>query len=79
MIYVEKHGTRVCRFGLDSPAEFKRIGYINVSWVVDGRHLGYRDLQETSVRRLTIPGLEELPSLSAEEATEWELLPAKRW
>jgi uncharacterized protein (TIGR02996 family) len=78
MIYVEKHGTRVCRFGLDSPAEVKNIGWIYVSWVVDGWYLGYRDLQETSVRRLAIPGLEELPPLSAEEAAQWQLLPAKR-
>jgi uncharacterized protein (TIGR02996 family) len=79
VIYREKHGTYVCRFGLDSPAELKAIGSMYGSWVLDGWHLGQRGYQETSVRRLAIPGLEELPPLSAEEAAEWELLPAKPW
>jgi len=72
VIYREKHSTYVCRFGLDSPAEFKAI---EDDWVLDGRQLGYWGDQETSVRRLAIPGLEELPPLSADEAAEWGLLP----
>jgi uncharacterized protein (TIGR02996 family) len=79
MIYREKHWTYACRFGLDSPAELKKIGSPYASWVLDGRHLGYRDYEETSVRRLAIPGLEELPPLSAQEAAQWQLLPEKRW
>jgi uncharacterized protein (TIGR02996 family) len=73
-IYREKHHTYVCRFGLDSPAQFKAI---EDDWVLDGRQLGYRGYRETSVRRLAIPGLEELPPLSAEEAAAWDLLPRK--
>jgi hypothetical protein len=43
-------------------------------------HRQSRELRKkNSVRRLAIPGLEELPPLSAEEAAEWELLPAKLW
>jgi uncharacterized protein (TIGR02996 family) len=76
MIYGEKHGIRVCRFGLDSPAEVKKIGRYGACWVVDGPHLGIRSYLETCVRRLAIPGLQELPPLSAEQAAEWELLPA---
>jgi uncharacterized protein (TIGR02996 family) len=76
MIYREKHDTYICRFGLDSPAEWKVIEH---DWMLDGRHLGYWGYRETSVRRLAIPGLEELPVLSAEEAAAWDLLPGKSW
>jgi uncharacterized protein (TIGR02996 family) len=72
VIYREKHWMYVGRFGLDSPAEFR---VIEDDWVLDGPHLGYWGHQETSVRRLAIPGLEELPPLSADEAAEWRLLP----
>jgi hypothetical protein len=61
VIYREKHQTYTCRFGLDSPAQHKVIGSRYDLWVVDGRRLGYRRYQETSVRRLAIPSLEELP------------------
>jgi uncharacterized protein (TIGR02996 family) len=76
VIYREKHRTYICRFGLDCPAEFKAI---EDHWVLDGRQLAYWGYQETSVRRLAIPGLEGLPSLSADEAARWELLPTKFW
>jgi hypothetical protein len=75
MIYREKHKTYVCRFGIGTPAKFKAIGD---DWVLNGRHLGYWGYKETSVRRLAIPGLEELPPLGVEQAALWELLPTKR-
>jgi hypothetical protein len=56
------------------PAAFKEIAD---DWVLDGRFPGYRGYLDTMVRRLAIPGLDELPSLSEEEAGDWELLPAK--
>jgi uncharacterized protein (TIGR02996 family) len=74
VIYEEKHDTWICRFGVDAPAAFK---VIEDDWVLDGRQLGYRGYQETMVRRLTIPGLDWLTPLTAEEAAEWGLLPAK--
>jgi uncharacterized protein (TIGR02996 family) len=80
VIYREKHNTYVCRFGLDSPPVLKAIGSKYESWVLDGRHLGHRGYREEGrVRRLAIPGLEELPPLSAEEAAQWQLLPDNRW
>jgi len=85
LIYRDKHWNYVYRFGLDSPAEFKEIwgSPYHDYWVLDGRHLGYWNYDEypedTSVHRLAIPGLEELPPLSQDEAAEWELLPAKPW
>jgi uncharacterized protein (TIGR02996 family) len=75
-IYREKHRTYVCRFGPDCPAEYKAV---EDDWALDGHHLGYWGYQETRARRLGVPGLEELPSLSAEEAARWELLPRKFW
>jgi uncharacterized protein (TIGR02996 family) len=74
VIYREKHRMYAGRFGLDSPAEFK---VIEDDWVLDGGQLGYWNDTETSVRRLAIPGLEELPPLSADEAGTWGLLPSK--
>jgi uncharacterized protein (TIGR02996 family) len=74
VIYREKHRMYVGRFGLDAPAEFKAV---EDDWVLDGRHLGHRGYRETSVRRLAIPGLQELPPLSADEAAVWALLPPK--
>jgi uncharacterized protein (TIGR02996 family) len=72
LIYHEKRHTYICRFGIDFPAKFK---IIEDRWVLDGSQLGHQGFQETSVRRLTIPGLEELPSLSSEVAAKWQLLP----
>jgi uncharacterized protein (TIGR02996 family) len=76
VIYEEKHDTYICRFGLDCPATWR---VITGNWVLDGRHLGYWRYQETSVRRLAIPCLTELPSLTASEASAWDLLPSKWW
>jgi uncharacterized protein (TIGR02996 family) len=72
-IYREKHHTYICRFGIDFPAKFK---IIEDRWVLDGSQLGHRGYRATSVQRLTIPGLDELPSWSVEEAAKWQLLPA---
>jgi hypothetical protein len=44
-------------------------------WVIDGSHLGHRGYGETVVRRLSLPGLADLPSLSVEEAAAWDLVP----
>jgi uncharacterized protein (TIGR02996 family) len=74
VIYREKHKTYVCRFGLNSPATFRAI---EDDWVLDGHHLGYRGCRQTIVRRLAIPELELLPSLSPDEAVEWQLVPTK--
>jgi uncharacterized protein (TIGR02996 family) len=76
LIYREKHDTYVCRFGLDSPAEFRAI---EDDWVLDGPELGYWGYKETTVRRLAVPALVALPPLSEWEAARWELLPAKFW
>lgn len=76
LIYREKHKTYVCRFGLDSPAEFRAI---EDDWVLDGPQLGYWGYKETTVRRVAIPSLDDLPPLSEGEAVRWELLPTKSW
>jgi uncharacterized protein (TIGR02996 family) len=76
LIYREKHRTYVCRFGLGSTAVFKDI---EDHWVLDGRHLGYWGYMDKEVRRVAIPSLLELSTLSADEAAEWNLLPEKSW
>ena len=73
VIYTEKHSTYVARFGLDSPVDFKIIAY---DWIVDGRQLRHRRNDNKGVRRLSLPGLQELPILTFEEEKAWELLPA---
>jgi uncharacterized protein (TIGR02996 family) len=75
-IYREKHHTYACRFGLNHRPTFKAIEHY---WVLDGRHLGYWGYRETAVRRLTIPALADFPSLTADEATAWDLVPRKSW
>jgi hypothetical protein len=72
VIYREKHNTYVCRFGLGAGAAFK---VIEDRWVLDGPHLGYRRYGETVVRRVSVPGLADLPPLSVEEAAAWDLVP----
>jgi uncharacterized protein (TIGR02996 family) len=76
VIYCEKHDTYICRFGLDFPVRFAAIQHY---WVLNGRQLGYWRYRETTVRRLTIPGLEELQPLSDSEAAKRGLLPKKYW
>jgi uncharacterized protein (TIGR02996 family) len=76
IIYEEKHRTYVCRFGLDTPAQFQPIEY---AWKLDGRHVGYWGYREARVRRLSVPDLQALPPLSEEEAAGWDLLPRKSW
>jgi uncharacterized protein (TIGR02996 family) len=48
-------------------------------WVLHGLQLGCWGYRETTVRRLTIPGFEELPPLSESEAAKLGLLPGKHW
>jgi hypothetical protein len=72
-IYREKHQIIVCRFGLGVSTTFKPIE--RSSWILDGYHLGYRHYEETSIRRLVLPSLEPLTSLTEAEAAEWGLLP----
>lgn len=76
MIYREKHRDYACRFGFDIPEKFEKIdGY----WLLDGLQLAYWEYRGSMIRRLTIPTLEPLPPLSAEEATARDLLPPRGW
>jgi uncharacterized protein (TIGR02996 family) len=75
-VYREKHHTYICRFGLGSRPEFKQI---EDCWVLDGRHLGYWGYRETVVRRLAVPELMDLPTLTLDEAAAWDLVPRKFW
>jgi uncharacterized protein (TIGR02996 family) len=73
-IYREKHGTYAARFGFDAPVRFHRA---EDYWVLDGNELGFVGHPQTSVSRLSVPGLEVLPPLTSEEAAGRELLPTK--
>ncbi|MCI0700933.1 MAG: hypothetical protein L0241_07615, partial [Planctomycetia bacterium] len=73
-IYEEKHSVYVSRFSLNAPARFHPI---NDYWILDGNQLAHIGYRETEVRRLFIPGLEELPPLSESEAAKLELLPTR--
>lgn len=72
MIYEEKHCTYACRFGFTGPPLYRTVKY---DWVISGRELGFCRWRESDVRRLSVPELDELPSLSKTEARERELFP----
>jgi uncharacterized protein (TIGR02996 family) len=74
IIYREKHNTYICRFGVDFPVRFKCI---EDYWILNCHQIAYRRYRESSVQRLTIPGLSQLPPLSEEEAESWGLLPVR--
>jgi uncharacterized protein (TIGR02996 family) len=78
VIYEEKHDTYICRFGLDFPANFK---VISSYWALNGCQLGYwhKRAPETNVRRVTIPGIEELTPLSESGAAKLGLLPTRKY
>lgn len=71
-IYEEKHDTYFCRFGALIPATFQVIEY---RWVINGFQVGFQGYQETMVRRIAIPSLQELPPLSEEDARRADLFP----
>ena len=75
-IYREKRHTYVARVGFD-----KRPYYcvLEDEWVLNGREIGFRGWQETTVRRLSVPGLQPFSTLSTAEAGERDLLPTSRW
>jgi uncharacterized protein (TIGR02996 family) len=72
-IYEEKHDHYAACFGFGSPARYHKI---DDYWVLDGRELGFIGYRETEVRRLSVPDLEPLPSLTQDEATARGLMPA---
>lgn len=76
VIYREKHQTYAARVGIDGGAEYKAVAD---DWVLAGPQLAHRGWREPEVKRLTIPGLEELPALTEQQAIGWDLLPPKRW
>jgi len=71
-IYREKHRTYLCRLALDSAAEFREIAD---DWVINGRQVGFAGYRDKRVRRLLLPSLEELSTLSEAEANSLELMP----
>ena len=64
LIYREKHRTYVCRVGMGGPATFAAIGN---TWKVEGEVITHRSEEGATVRRLTLPGLNELPPSSSGE------------
>jgi hypothetical protein len=73
IIYREKHRTYVCRIGLDLPAVCKEIGDY---WIMNGSVLASRrDKTDVTVRRLSVPGLSELPDLSQDDARSAGIFP----
>jgi uncharacterized protein (TIGR02996 family) len=72
LIYREKHNTYIVRFGFDGPARSHKVAGC---WVLDDREFAFIGYREAEVRRLSIPDLELLSSLSPEEASRRELLP----
>jgi uncharacterized protein (TIGR02996 family) len=75
-IYEEKHNHYVARVGFDERPYYCEL---EDDWVLNGREIGYRGWRETTVRRLSVPGLQPFPTLSADEAAARDLLPAARW
>jgi hypothetical protein len=74
MIYREKHRTYVCRIGLDCAPVYKEIGDY---WLIKGSVLASRrDQNESTIRRLSIPELSELPDLSQDEVQQAGIFPA---
>jgi|GEM_PF-1461625 len=72
LIYREKHWTFACRFGDIWPPKFVKI---ENNWVLHEGQLAYMQRNEERVRRLSFPELEELESLSRDEAAKMGLLP----
>jgi hypothetical protein len=72
LIYREKHWTFACRFGDTWPPKFVKI---EDHWVLHERQLSYIGYKQENVRRLSIPGLEELEPLTRDAAAELGLLP----
>ena len=72
-IYREKHSTYAARFGFDTPARYHKL---EDYWVLDGREFYFIKYRKPEVCRLSAPNLEVLPSLTVEEATRLDLMPA---
>ncbi|QJW92623.1 hypothetical protein FTUN_0120 [Frigoriglobus tundricola] len=71
-VYREKHHAYVARVGFDHRPDYRSIAD---DWILDAREIVYRRAHAPTVERLSIPDLEALPPLSAEEAGERDLLP----
>lgn len=76
LIYQEKHDTYVAVATSDRPARYRVIA---PDWSLSGDQLGYWKYKEHVVKRVSLPHLTELPSLSESEAMTAGLLPPKRW
>ena len=72
LIYSEKHRTYTCTFGDNWPPNFVEI---DDYWIINGQTLGYIGYKESMVKRLSIPELSQLESISINDAKSLELLP----
>jgi hypothetical protein len=71
LIYREKHWTFACRFGDIWPPRFVKI---EDDWILHNNQLACLGYREESVRRLSVPELQELEPLAKEAAAELGLL-----
>lgn len=72
LIYSEKHRTYICAFGLNWPPNFVEI---EDYWIITGQTLGYIGYKQDTVKRLSIPDLLPLESISINDSRSLELLP----
>ena len=72
LIYTEKHRTYICVFGDEWPPKFVEI---EDYWIINGRTLGYIGYKQELVKRISIPDLNTLDSISKSDADTIGLLP----
>ena len=73
LIYAEKHNTYICAIGARWPPQFVEI---EDRWIINDGTLGYIGYKQESVKRLSIPDLTPLDSLTTADAEAMGLLPA---
>jgi hypothetical protein len=76
VIYREKHRMYAARVGIDGKTACREVAD---DWVLQGPQIAFRGWREPLVRRLTIPGLVELPALTEEQAAAWGLSTPREW
>ena len=72
LIYTEKHRSYICTIGSEWPPDFVEI---EDYWIINDKTLGCIGYNQDSVKRLSIPDLSPLESLSIDDAKLAELLP----
>lgn len=75
LIYAEKHRTYICAFGPNWPPQFVEI---EDRWTINDKTIGHIGYKQELVKRLSLPDLNPLDSISRTDADKMGLLPADR-